>query len=120
MRGRFQLAMQQWEALLASVTIEVAVVAAWCGLAQRPFVPFALVAAGATLISHPIAWTLVVRRDEPTYLASVIVAEVLVIAFEALAFAFCGRLRPRAAVMIALLTNCASAGLGLAYYALFS
>ncbi len=112
--------MTQLLAMLASIVIEAVVALAWGKQARRPLLPLALVAAGATLVTHPFVWVGVQQRAEFPYWAAVLVAELLVVAVEAAAYALCARLPWRKAALVSLLANATSAAVGLLYYAVAS
>lgn len=112
--------MNQITALILSVLIEAVIAAAlvtlWrAGDARRA----ALAATLATLVTHWAAWWGVSSLEGSLgYLPAVVVVEACVVLAESVAYRLIVPLRLPRALVVSLVANAASAGVGLALYAL--
>ena len=106
--------MEQLWALGVSVGVEAAVVALAARRLESGRARLALVAAGATLVTHPVAWQAALwgYRHAPVW-ATVLVVEALVTLGEACAYRAAGDLPWRRALLASLLANVASTALGI-------
>jgi hypothetical protein len=130
--------MDQVTAMLASMAIEAVAAASWGALRLRDrptaqpggveawarartgigtgagaLLPLALVAIGATALTHPLAWYAITHRGSVPYGWAVLAVEAGVVALEALAYWLCACLDARRALSVSLLANATSAAVGL-------
>ena len=105
--------MTQTTALLLTLLIEVPIVAgvAWaCGWARKRLGWLALVAVGATLVTHPLLW---LSQSALGGLTGLVIAELVVALVEGAALAWGAGIGVRRGVVLSLLANGASFGTGL-------
>ncbi|MBL4846330.1 MAG: hypothetical protein JKY65_12450 [Planctomycetes bacterium] len=105
--------MQQLLGLVLSIGVEATVVAFAARRLEADRLRLALVAVGATLLTHPFAWhgALAGYAYAPVPVV-VIGVELAVIATEALAYRWVGRLSWRRALLASLLANAVSTAVG--------
>ncbi|HBP20583.1 MAG TPA: hypothetical protein DEA08_22685 [Planctomycetes bacterium] len=106
--------MQQLIAVGVSIGVEAGVVALAAKRLEGQRGRLALVAAGATLLTHPFAWQAALwgYRHAPVW-AVVLAVEALVTLAEACAYRAAGELSWRRALLASLLANVVSTALGL-------
>lgn len=114
--------MAQWEALLLSVAVEtltILILFAFCFKSSRVSKRrLSATAMAATLITHPAAWTLnaSILMDYPFWLRATLV-ETLVALIEAIVFLSILPLNRIQALIISIIANGLSFGLGLCWFA---
>ena len=109
--------MSQTTALLLTLAIEIPIaVGLVAGLRWAPgeTARVAAVALGATLITHPLLWMAADRLDSWPRL---FMAEGLIALGEGLAYAFAGGLALRRGLLVSVVANAASFGMGLLIHA---
>ena len=114
--------MSQTTALVLSIAIEAVVAFALIrALGWGSGLNAALAAALGTLVTHPIAWVLMLRLESPLgYTAAVALVETGVVLAESIAYRLLVKLVWRRSLLASLIANAASTAAGLLYYALFA
>jgi hypothetical protein len=101
--------MKQWLfAFLFTQTVEVPIYT--IALTRRPWGSRVAIAVGASLLTHPIVWVLVIVSKHEDYLKVVAVAEAFAVLVEA---AYLRVFNVRSALRWSLLANASSLGLGI-------
>jgi hypothetical protein len=113
--------MSQTAALVLSVTIEAVVAFALIrALGWGSGLNAALAASLGTLVTHPVAWVLILRLENPVgYAGAVALTEIGVVLAESIAYRLLVPLAWRRSLSASLIANAASTAAGLLYYALF-
>lgn len=114
--------MSQTAALILSIAIEAVVAFALIrALGWGSGLNAAFAAAIGTLITHPLAWLLILWLDAPLgYAAAVALVETGVVLAESIAYRLIVKLPWRRSLTASLVANAASTATGLLYYALFT
>jgi len=88
-------------------------------LAERGLLALYVIAFGASALTHPIVWFLIPRLPFGSYAAMVVCAEVFAVVAEGVYLRALGVMSLRRGLVLSLVANAASAGLGLTSRALF-